>query len=65
MFCLSKENIPPCYICGKIWKRKDYKNWVFFDNNVFCKSHHGIEELYERRLQEADKELEKNRRKAK
>ncbi len=44
---LSEEEIPPCKICGKIWKRKDYKLWFCYRNEIMCIHHIGVKEFME------------------
>ena len=57
MINLSEEKIPPCKICGKIWKRKDYKKWFCYKNEIFCLSHRRVEEFMEKKYREADERL--------
>lgn len=43
---MEDEFLTPCYICGKVWQRKDHKKWVFFSGILACKDHPGVSEWY-------------------
>lgn len=55
---LEEESIPPCKICGKIWKRKEYKKWFCYKDVIFCFSHHGIKEYAEEKYNKMNELLE-------
>jgi len=38
---LSEETLQPCWVCGKVWQRKDSSQYAFFQNMLCCESHHG------------------------
>ena len=43
---LSEEFIPACWVCGKVWQRKDSNKWLFFNDMVVCRNHPGAKEWY-------------------
>ena len=44
---LSEEEIPPCKICGKVWKRKETNGWVYHVSaGVVCRHHSGVKDWY-------------------
>jgi len=44
---LAKEDLQACYVCGKVWKREDVDNYLYFMNLLVCKYHNGAKEWYE------------------
>ena len=36
----------PCFVCGKVWQRKDAEKWVYFRNILACKKHPGVTDWY-------------------
>jgi len=36
---IAEETISACWVCGKVWKRKEYKEWFYFDGLTICKNH--------------------------
>jgi len=47
---LEEEKVPPCKICKKVWRRKDYEKWVYYGGTLACLSHKGVEEWYNEKL---------------
>ena len=43
---IEEETIPACWVCGKVWKRKDYIRWVYFNEMVICLAHKGAAKWY-------------------
>jgi hypothetical protein len=43
---LEDEFVPPCYVCGKVWQRKDVEKWCFFSGILACKDHPGVLDWY-------------------
>ncbi len=43
---LEEEYVQPCYVCGKIWQRKDAKKWHYFHDILVCRHHPGVQEWY-------------------
>ena len=43
---LENEFVPPCYVCGKVWRRKDVEKWYFFSGILACKDHPGVLDWY-------------------
>jgi len=43
---MSEEKIPPCKVCGKVWRRKDADKWVYANGIVACRKHHGVNRWY-------------------
>ena len=44
---IDEETVPPCVICGKVWKRKDAKYWVYHRSvGVVCLSHRWVSKWY-------------------
>jgi hypothetical protein len=51
---LTKGYTPPCFICGKKWKRADTDSWCYHDSvGVVCRHHHGVYHWYQNLLMEA------------
>jgi hypothetical protein len=58
---ICEELLPPCHICGKIWKRKDVAHWLYHESiGVVCRHHHGIQEWYDNLLKEIKEKLIKD-----
>jgi len=56
---LSKEYLPPCVICKKVWQRKDTDKYVYHNSKgVVCRHHEGVKEWFWELVQKANKELE-------
>ena len=47
---LCNEDVLPCHICGKVWKRKDAGKWVYYDGVLACIDHNGVKEWYNNKL---------------
>jgi len=43
----AKEKLIPCYVCGKVWTRKDADKWFYFFGLLVCKEHPGAQEWYD------------------
>jgi len=56
---LENEELEPCVICGKVWKRKETEHYVYHvSRGVVCQRHPGVMEWYYDLLEKASKELE-------
>ena len=42
----SLEFLQPCWVCGKIWQRKDSEKWYYFNEILICKCHDGADEWF-------------------
>lgn len=50
----SEEELSPCIICGKVWKRKENDGYVWLQSvGVMCQHHHGVMDFW---LAEMDKD---------
>ncbi len=61
---MNNENVIPCYICKKVWKRKDAGKWVYYDGKyhdkierVCCIDHPGVKEWYEQMIKDVEKKM--------
>lgn len=55
------DELPPCIICKKVWKRHETDKYVYHESfGVACICHHGVADFYETLLQEARNYLDKN-----
>jgi len=43
---LEEEDLMPCWVCDKVWKRKAADSWYYFDGMLVCKSHDGANEWF-------------------
>jgi len=60
---ISEEFIPPCWVCGKVWQRKDNIRWVYFNEIVICLSHKGAAKWYNAAIKLAEQKTQLERSK--
>ena len=36
---ISEETIPACWVCERVWKRKDSDKWFYFNGMTICRNH--------------------------
>lgn len=54
---LGNEALPPCFICKKVWKRKNSDKFVYHDSKgIVCRHHPGVMEWYNDLIEKANKE---------
>lgn len=54
MQSISEQKIDSCYVCGKIWKRKEVDMYLYFNGMVVCSHHEGAKEWYDGALKLTD-----------
>lgn len=54
---LEEEKVQPCEVCGKVWRRKDAKKWLYFRGMLVCADHPGAEKWYQGALQLMEESL--------
>lgn len=57
----SKEFLPPCFVCKKVWQRKDTDKYLYHESiGVVCQHHHGAQKWYDDLLKEMNDKLVKD-----
>ena len=54
---LEEEHLQPCWVCGKLWRRMDSKEWRYFNGILVCKEHPGVSDWYGGVLKMSDERL--------
>jgi hypothetical protein len=53
----TKEKVIPCFICGKVWTRAEFDQWVYFNGTLVCKSHPGAQKWYDGAVEMMEEKL--------
>ncbi|MBU1621764.1 MAG: hypothetical protein KKF27_20405 [Gammaproteobacteria bacterium] len=56
---ISKESIPPCWVCGKIWQRKDTDKYGYFQGIVICLNHKYAKKWHNAAIRLAEEKIKK------
>ena len=43
---LENELLQPCWICGRVWRRKDTDHYSYFAGILACDEHEGVKEWW-------------------
>lgn len=57
VYSLESESVQPCDICGRVWTRGDYRQFIYFNGLVLCREHPGVMKFYEGALEWTDVKL--------
>lgn len=53
---MGKENLPPCKICKKVWKREETDKYVYHESvGIVCRHHHGVQQWYDELIAKENK----------
>jgi len=54
---IMNETIPACWVCGKIWKRKDANMYAYFQGIVVCLAHKHAQKWYNAAIKLASQKI--------
>lgn len=55
---ISEEFIQPCWVCEKVWQRKDTNKYLYFNGILICKDHKYAQQWYNAVGHLSDKKFE-------
>ena len=60
---ISEESVPPCWVCGKVWQRKDTDEYAYFQEIVIRLNHKFAHKWYNAAIKLAEQKTQLERSK--